>query len=55
MRACPNIRCTVFGRIVYSLTTRCPLCKWDLKPILPKNSGAQNEREGHDFSRAVNS
>jgi hypothetical protein len=35
MRACPNTHCAVFGRIVYTVATRCPLCKWDLKPILP--------------------
>jgi hypothetical protein len=31
MRSCPNTACTAFGRIFYSLTTRCPFCKWDLK------------------------
>jgi len=35
MRACPNTACTAFGRIVYSLTTRCPFCKWDLKSTTP--------------------
>jgi len=35
MRACPNTKCVGFGRIVYSLATRCQLCKWDLKSILP--------------------
>ena len=35
MRTCPNSKCVAFGRIVYSVATRCPLCKWDLKNILP--------------------
>ena len=35
MTACANTKCVAFGRIVYSLATRCPLCKWDLKGILP--------------------
>ena len=35
MRACINPKCVAFGRIVYSVATRCPLCKWDLKFMLP--------------------
>lgn len=35
MKICPNPKCSIFGRIVYALATRCPLCKWDLKPTLP--------------------
>lgn len=35
MRICPNPKCAVFGRIVYIFATRCPLCRWDLKPVLP--------------------
>jgi len=31
LKSCPNTACTAFGRIFYSLTTRCPFCKWDLK------------------------
>jgi hypothetical protein len=30
MKVCPNSKCQMFGRIVYALATRCPLCKWDL-------------------------
>jgi hypothetical protein len=33
MRACINTQCVAFGRMVYSVTTRCPLCKWDLRMI----------------------
>jgi hypothetical protein len=39
MRACINTKCVAFGRIVYSVATRCPLCKWDLK-ITPPASEA---------------
>lgn len=35
MRTCINTKCVAFGRIVYSLATRCPLCKWDLKCLRP--------------------
>jgi len=34
MKICPNPKCSRFGRIVYALDTRCPVCKWDLKPPL---------------------
>ncbi|HET6176793.1 MAG TPA: hypothetical protein VFE61_07675 [Candidatus Sulfotelmatobacter sp.] len=40
MRACSNTNCVVFGRIVYTLATRCPLCKWDLKNTLPISEAA---------------
>ena len=40
MRACPNPVCVAFGRIVYSLATRCPLCRWDLKNPLPASETA---------------
>jgi len=40
MRACPNTQCVLFGRIVYALATRCPLCKWDLKNPLPSTETA---------------
>jgi hypothetical protein len=40
MRACPNPNCVVFGRIVYSLATRCPLCRWDLKSPVPAGETA---------------
>lgn len=35
MRACKNTNCVAFGRIVYSVATRCPFCRWDLKITLP--------------------
>ena len=40
MRACPNTECVAFGRIVYSVATRCPFCKWDLKNTLSASEAA---------------
>ena len=31
MRVCSNINCVAYGRSVFSVVTRCPLCRWDLK------------------------
>ena len=41
MKVCPNAKCAGYGRIVYTLATRCPLCKWDLKPPLPASEAAR--------------
>lgn len=47
MRACANTKCVAFGRIVYSVATRCPLCKWDLKGSLPVSEvGAEGTEKG---------
>jgi rRNA maturation protein Nop10 len=40
MKICPNAKCSVFGHIVYTLATRCQVCKWDLKPPLPASEVA---------------
>jgi hypothetical protein len=40
MRVCPNTRCVAFGRIVFSVATRCPLCRWDLKSTVPASETA---------------
>jgi hypothetical protein len=40
MRACLNSECVGFGHIVYSVATRCPLCRWDLKSVLPASETA---------------
>jgi hypothetical protein len=49
MRACINSKCVAFGHIVYSVATRCPLCKWDLKFTLPvSEEGSSNKpRSSH--------
>ena len=39
MRACINTQCVAFGRLVYSVATRCPLCKWDLRMIPAAKEG----------------
>lgn len=41
MKICPNAKCSVFGHIVYTLATRCPVCKWDLKAPLPASEIAR--------------
>ena len=35
MRTCTNKKCLAYGHIVYSVMTRCPLCKCDLRATLP--------------------
>jgi hypothetical protein len=51
MRACPNTGCVAFGRIVYSVATRCPLCKWDLKNTLPsRETAAAQKQDKHPSS-----
>jgi hypothetical protein len=47
MRVCINTKCVAFGRIVYSLATRCPLCKWDLKITVPASEVAIPAKAGH--------
>ncbi|MGH9496742.1 MAG: hypothetical protein ACRD3B_17215 [Candidatus Sulfotelmatobacter sp.] len=42
MRTCTNTTCVAFGRIVYSVATRCPLCKWDLKFTVPVSEAASS-------------
>jgi len=32
MKFCPNYSCVAFGRVVYTQSTRCVFCRWDLKP-----------------------
>jgi len=45
MRICPNTKCVAFGRIVYAVATRCPMCKWDLKPTLPVSEMARKREQ----------
>jgi hypothetical protein len=44
MRSCPNTGCVAFSRIVYSVATRCPLCKWDLKNTLPMSEASASPK-----------
>jgi hypothetical protein len=41
MKNCTNPKCTGFGKIVYTLATRCPLCRCDLKSMLPASEVAR--------------
>lgn len=50
MRACPNTHCAAFGRIVYSVATRCPLCRWDLKSALPASETNARAKPGAQAS-----
>ena len=50
MRSCVNTECVAFGRIVYSVATRCPLCKWDLKNTLPSSETAASKADRHLLS-----
>ncbi len=47
MRICVNTKCAACGRIVYSVATRCPLCKWDLKPTLPASEVGATAKVDH--------
>jgi hypothetical protein len=52
MRACPNPECVAFGRIVYALATRCPLCRWDLKNPLPASETATQRKSERQATSA---
>jgi hypothetical protein len=51
MKFCPNYRCVAYRRLVYTQSTRCAFCRWDLKPprlksetaIEPKASGENSD------------
>jgi hypothetical protein len=42
MKFCPNYHCVAYGRIVYTQTTRCVFCRWDLKPPRMKSETADD-------------
>jgi len=48
MKYCPNYKCAAYGRVVYSQSTRCAFCRWDLKPPRMKSEAAA------DYPRAAN-
>jgi hypothetical protein len=45
MKFCPNYRCAAYGRVVYTQSTRCVFCKWDLKPPRMKSETVEEESE----------
>jgi len=60
MKYCPNYKCVAYGRVVYSQSTRCAFCRWDLKPPRMKSEAAADyprdvERglTGHDHAQHV--
>jgi hypothetical protein len=40
MKFCPNYGCVAYGRVVYTQSTRCVFCRWDLKPPRMKSETA---------------
>jgi hypothetical protein len=52
MRTCTNTECVAFGRVVYSLATRCPLCRWDLKIALPASETSPPAKTDRPFPPA---
>jgi hypothetical protein len=46
MKYCPNYRCVAYGRVVYSQSTRCVFCRWDLKPPRMKSETAGDQATG---------
>jgi hypothetical protein len=43
MKFCPNYKCVAYGRVVYTQTTRCVFCRWDLQP--PRMKSETNAEE----------
>lgn len=43
MKFCPNYGCVAYGRVVYTQSTRCAFCRWDLKPPRMKSETATDE------------
>jgi hypothetical protein len=51
MRECVNPKCIACRRIVYSVATRCPMCKWDLQFMLPASEVAASQKTVRDAPR----
>jgi hypothetical protein len=43
MKFCPNYKCVAYGRVVYTQTTRCVFCRWDLKPPRMKSETTEDK------------
>lgn len=48
MKFCPNYSCVAYGRVVYTQTTRCAFCRWDLKPPRMKSETFGDEKAPAD-------
>jgi hypothetical protein len=44
MKFCPNYRCVAYGRVVYTQSTVCVFCRWDLKPPRMKSETLSEEQ-----------
>jgi hypothetical protein len=44
MKFCPNYRCMAYGRVVYTQSTVCVFCRWDLKPPRMKSETLTEEQ-----------
>ena len=53
MKFCPNYRCVAYGRVVYTQTTRCAFCRWDLKPPRMKSEPFADQKTSVDAGEAV--
>jgi len=42
MKTCTNAKCIALNRIVYSVATRCPLCRCDLRSVLPVSEASSS-------------
>ena len=52
MRTCTNANCVAYGHIVFSVATRCPLCRWDLRRILPASEISASTKPRQDMGEA---
>ena len=48
MKFCPNYSCVAYGRVVYTQTTRCAFCRWDLKPPRMKSESFADDETPTD-------
>ena len=52
MKFCPNYGCVAYGRVVYTQSTRCVFCRWDLKPPRMKSETAEDAAQFPSKSEA---
>lgn len=53
MKFCPNYGCVAYQRLVYTQSTRCAFCRWDLKPSRPKSEMATEPKASGDTPDAT--
>lgn len=52
MRTCTNANCVGYGHIVFSVSTRCPLCRCDLRRILPASEISASRKPAQEIREA---